>query len=39
MITHVLNCGMIFILFSVTNINIQVEDSEFFVHMNKNVHN
>ena len=26
---------MIFIPFSVTNINIQVEDNEFFVHMNK----
>ena len=38
-ITHVLNCGMIFIPFSMTNINIQVEDSEFFVHMNKNMQN
>ena len=37
--THVLNRGMIFIPFSVTNINIQVEDSEFFVHMNKNMQN
>ena len=36
-VTHVLNCGMIFIPFSVTNFHIQVANSEFFVHMNKKI--
>ena len=34
---HVLNYGTIFIPFSMTNFNIQVENNEFFVHINKKI--
>ena len=34
---RVLNCGMIFIPFSMTNFNIQIENNEFFVHINKKI--